>query len=124
LNDPLGETYHKLIQALQQREKRTGSQPTLVRDLKTEPGKGKGLLVVLDSHSDVLSASSLDSETIGFVGLITQGGNFPQKKLGGFDIRPGARVIKKIWDVIYGTLQFCNKNVIFFCKYGHLFLVT
>jgi hypothetical protein len=91
LNGPLGETYPKLIQALQQREKRTASQPTLVRDLKTEPGKGKGLLVVLDSHSDVLSASSLDSETVGFVGLITQGGNFPQKKLGGFDIRPGQK---------------------------------
>jgi hypothetical protein len=94
LNDPLGETYPKLIQALQQREKRTASQQILERNLKTEPGKGKGLLVVLDSHSDVLSASSLDSETIGFAGLLTLGGNFPQKKLGGFDIRPGARVIK------------------------------
>ncbi len=94
LNGLLGETYPKLNQALQQRERRTASQPTSVRDLKTEPGKGKGLLVILESHSDVLSASSLDEETIGFVGLITQGGNFPQKKLGGFDIRPGARVIK------------------------------
>ena len=84
----LGATYSNLIQNLQYLEKHK-VQEQLLGNLTTEPGKHKGLIVVLDSHSDVLSASSIDVETKGFVGLITQGGNFPQKNLGGFDITSG-----------------------------------
>ena len=83
-----GETYPQLIKNFQNVEK-SPKIKTTIDHLTTEPGKSKGLLVVLDSHSDSLSASSLDIETQGFIGLITQGGNFPQINLGGFGIKPG-----------------------------------
>jgi hypothetical protein len=83
-----GETYPEMIQTLQHMDRPTKFLKTTV-ELKTEPGMNKGLLVVLDSHSDILSASSIDEDKQGFVGLITQGGNFPQINVGGFDIKPG-----------------------------------
>ena len=84
----LGETYSQLITNIQTLD---GNSELIAKVGKpaTEPGQNKGLLVVLDLHSDILSASSVESETQGFVGLITQGGNFPQRNLGGFDIKPG-----------------------------------
>ena len=83
----VGETYPQLISKNLQTNPSEMQAATSIQ--KTEPGKNKGLLVVLDSHSDALSASSLDSETQGFFGLITQTGNFPQRNLGGFDIKAG-----------------------------------
>jgi hypothetical protein len=83
-----GETYPAMIETLQNMEKLTEFLKTHL-ELKTEPGMNKGLLVVLDSHSDILSASSIDEDKHGFVGLITQGGKFPQINAGGFDIKPG-----------------------------------
>jgi hypothetical protein len=83
-----GETYPEVILTLQQMEKPIEFLKTTA-ELKAEPGMNKGLLVVLDSHSDILSASSIDEDKHGFVGLITQGGKFPQINAGGFDIKPG-----------------------------------
>ena len=84
----LGETYPHLIQNIQTTVTNSGLNPLLGKQI-TEPGQSKGLLVVLDSHSNLYSASSIESETQGFIGIITQGGNFPQRNLGGFDIKPG-----------------------------------
>ena len=83
-----GQTYPQLIKTLQNKEKPSGLHlPIEIQN--TEPGKNKGLFVVLDLHSDILSTSSIDDDKQGFIGLITQGGNFPQVNVGGFDIKPG-----------------------------------
>ena len=84
----IGETYSQLITNLQNNEnfKETNFP---FESYDAEPGINKGLRLVLDSHSDILSASSLDSDTHGFVGLISQSGSYPQHNFGGFDIKPG-----------------------------------
>jgi hypothetical protein len=53
------------------------------------PGQNKGLLLMLDAHSDLFSASSVDSDYQGFIGLIHPKGAFPFTMLDGFKIRPG-----------------------------------
>jgi hypothetical protein len=94
----IGETYSRLIQNLQAIDK-----SALVKEVKnqpdsrifdhgepkTEPGKSKGLTVILDAHSNLFSASSVTLDTQGFVGLISNSGSFSQTSLGGFDIKPG-----------------------------------
>jgi hypothetical protein len=83
-----GETFPHLIEYLQNLKGSSEMESSFI-SYSSEPGKNKGLLVVLDSHSDMLSASSLDSNTQGFIGLISPTGSFPQINLGGFDIKPG-----------------------------------
>jgi hypothetical protein len=83
-----GELFSQLIENLQNMKGSLEMDPSVI-SYSTEPGKNNGLLVVLDSHSDMLSASSLDSNTQGFIGLISPTGSFPQINLGGFDIKPG-----------------------------------
>ena len=87
-----GGTYPQLIQTLQDMEKIIGIQNP-IESRKAEPGQNKGLFVILDSHSDIMTASSIDKDTQGFIGLVTQGGNFPQINVGGFDIKPGHKNI-------------------------------
>ena len=60
-----------------------GSEP------KSVSGIGKGLTLVLDAHTDLLSASSVAEDFKGFVGLISGKGDFPMVKSKGFFIRPG-----------------------------------
>ena len=81
--------YSNLIQNLQNLE----HFPSPAIKQNTEPGRTKGLFVVLDSHSDIMAASAVEKDTQGFIGLITQGGNFPQINVGGFDIKPGHKNI-------------------------------
>jgi hypothetical protein len=57
--------------------------------LKIEPGKSKGLTVILDAHSDFYSSTSFSSDTQGFTGQISKSGSFPQRSMGSFDINPG-----------------------------------
>lgn len=56
---------------------------------KVQPGQNKGLYIVLDAHSDLFSASSVDSDNQGFVGLVHPKGAFPFTVLDGFKITPG-----------------------------------
>jgi hypothetical protein len=56
---------------------------------KTNPGKNKGLVVMLDAHSDLLSAGSIDSDFRGFTAFIGSRGNFPLMSQEGIEIRPG-----------------------------------
>ena len=56
---------------------------------KVQPGQNKGLYLMLDAHSDLYSASSVDSDNEGFIGLIHPKGAFPFTMLEGFKIRPG-----------------------------------
>ena len=89
----IGKTYSRVIKNLQALEKfMSFVQPgTSFKDgkPKTEPGKSKGLTVILDAHSDLISASSVTMDTQGFAGMVSKSGTFSKKSLGSFDIRPG-----------------------------------
>lgn len=54
-----------------------------------QPGQNKGLYLVLDAHSDLFSASSVDSDYQGLIGLVHPKGAFPFTILDGFKISPG-----------------------------------
>lgn len=60
-----------------------GSEP------KTIPGKNKGLVLMLDSHSNRLSASSVDTDFRGFTTFIGSSESFPIMSQEGIEIRPG-----------------------------------
>ena len=89
----IGETYSMIIQNLQELHKSTFFNQDKASykngKLRTEPGKNKGLTIILDGHSDIVSASSVTSDTNGYIGLISKSGSFSQTLLGSFDIRPG-----------------------------------
>ena len=93
----IGETYSRIIQNLQDIEKsklpnqgKDQAKPNFKNgEPTTEPGKSKGLTVILDAHSDLVSASSVTLDTLGYVGLISKSGSFSQTSLGSFDIKPG-----------------------------------
>ena len=56
---------------------------------KSQFGVNKGLTVIMDAHSDILSAGSVDSSFQGFTGLISNSRCFPLIYQKGFQIRPG-----------------------------------
>ena len=68
----------------------SGEEPT------SQPGRSKGLVVLLDSHSDVLSEGSVDSDFDGFLGVINPSGSFPFTSYSGFDIRPGDSLVASV----------------------------
>ena len=57
-----------------------------------QPGQNKGLLIMLDAHSDLFSASSVDSDNEGFIGLIHPKGSYPFTMQEGFKITPGTKI--------------------------------
>ena len=90
------ETFSRLVQTLQENDKKKSFHKNSGNNIfsnsggpKSEPGKGKGLTVILDSHSDLFSASSVDLTTLGFTGFISPRGRFPQRILESFEIKPG-----------------------------------
>ena len=87
-------TYTNLIKELQLKDKLASFQyknisAILPMDFKTQPGKNRGLTVVLDSHSNLFSPGSNNADTNGFIGLVKPRGSFPQTAVGGFELRPG-----------------------------------
>ena len=60
-----------------------GNEPTTV------PSKNKGLVVMLDAHSDLLSVGSIDSDLQGFTAFIGPSGSFPLMSQRGIKVRPG-----------------------------------
>jgi hypothetical protein len=113
-----GKTYSGLIQRLQNKERYSVSNVNLEKE-NTEPGRNKGLFVVLDSHSDIMTASSIEKDTQGFIGLITQGGHFPQINVGAFDIKPGHKNIVALSATVINsgvelqTMNSSSRNCIF-----------
>jgi len=92
----IGETYTKMIQDLQESDRKISlNRGKLPSDYikngepKAQPGKSRGLTVVLDGHSDIISVGSVKNDTYGFLGLLQPSGSFPTTNLGAFDIRPG-----------------------------------
>jgi hypothetical protein len=55
----------------------------------TLPGRTKGLVLMIDAHSDLFAAGSVDTDYDGFLGLINPSGIFPQMVQEGFEIKPG-----------------------------------
>jgi amiloride-sensitive sodium channel len=91
-----GETYPKLVTKLQEADKNLsfgttkGLKQTLSdQDLEVIPGRNKGLVLMLDAHTDLLSPGSVDSDYEGFLGLISPKDSFPFIMQEGFEIRPG-----------------------------------
>ena len=87
-------TYTKLIKELQIMDQKMSFQhksisSTVHMDLKTQPGKSRGLTVVLDSHSNLFSPGSNNADTNGFIGLVKPRGSFLLTALDGFELRPG-----------------------------------
>ncbi len=64
------------------------------KEPKTLPGRSKGLVLVLDAHTDMFSAGSVESDFDGFAGYIGGNATFPLFSQGGFEIRPGTNLIK------------------------------
>lgn len=56
---------------------------------KVLPGQNKGLFLLLDAHADAFSASSVASDTEGFIALVHPKGSFPFTTLDGIKITPG-----------------------------------
>jgi hypothetical protein len=55
----------------------------------SELGKKKGLVILLDAHSDILSPGSVSSDFDGFSGVVGPKDSFPMIGYNGFEIKPG-----------------------------------
>jgi hypothetical protein len=89
-------TFSRLITNLQENDKKKSFDKNSINHnfsntggTRSEPGIRKGLTIILDAHTDIFSASSVDSDTQGFTGIISSGGSFPQRILRSFEIKPG-----------------------------------
>ena len=58
-------------------------------DMTPQPGLKKGLVVVLDAHSDLVSAGSVSDDFRGFVATIGSRNKFPMTSKGSTLLRPG-----------------------------------
>ncbi|XP_059085016.1 sodium channel protein Nach-like [Tigriopus californicus] len=56
---------------------------------KSKSGKFKGLTLVLDAHTDVVSAGTVSEDFQGFLGLVEENSQFPLVKERSFLIQPG-----------------------------------
>ena len=106
----VGDTYTKLINQLQNQDQALSFIKDKLplyyienQEPKTQPGKSKGLTVILDAHSDLFSGGSVGGDTNGFIGLIHPKGSFPLTSAGGFDIRPGHNNIVSISATVVNT---------------------
>jgi hypothetical protein len=91
-----GTTYPMLVKTMQNYDKANSySNSTLPTEFAekleptTIPGRNKGLVVILDAHSDLFAPSSVDGDVDGFIGIIGPTNSFPFMSQEGFDIRPG-----------------------------------
>jgi len=56
---------------------------------KTSSGRNKGLVLILDAHSNLFAPGSVDTNFNGFMGLISTSSSFPLMIQQGFEIRAG-----------------------------------
>ena len=88
--------YRKILQAMQNLDKKASFISSTVpsyyienNEPKTIPGKNKGLVLMLDAHSDWLAPGSMDGDFGGFTAFIESSGNFPFVSQKGWHIKPG-----------------------------------
>ena len=91
-----GETYPQLVKQLQDSDNNSSFTKSEVpkwyssnHEPTSLPGRNKGLVLILDSHSDMFSAGSVDSDFDEFMGLISPSDSFPLMNQEAFEIRPG-----------------------------------
>ena len=70
-------------------DKRYGADTSFQIDLKPEVGRFKGLTLVLDAHSDLLSERSVEDDSNGFLVGLTKSGEFPLMGQGTHLLKPG-----------------------------------
>ena len=91
-----GELYAKTIHSLQDfdnahsfSDSRLPTTYVEAHEPRPLPGRNKGLVIMVDAHTDLLAPGSIDSDFDGFVGVIGPRGSFPLMGIEGFEIRPG-----------------------------------
>jgi hypothetical protein len=89
-------TYREMLQSMQTADKNaaflSSSLPTYYiknDEPKTTPGRNKGLVLMLDAHSDWLAHGSVDGNYGGFTAFVESSGSFPLMNQGGLPIKPG-----------------------------------
>ena len=89
-------TYTKQLKYMQACDKRSALGSDTMpksyyqnKEPKTSPGRNKGLVLILDSHTDLLSPGSVDTNFNGFMGLINPTDSFPSMIQEGFEIKAG-----------------------------------
>ena len=55
----------------------------------TQPGQNKGLMLVLDAHTDKVSSGSVSDNFKGFITVVDDTDNYPLTERNGFLVRPG-----------------------------------
>ncbi len=90
------EVRDNLITKLQNNDKNTSfadsklpKKYVIAKEPKTIPGRNKGLVLMLDAHTDLFAENSVDSDYKGFIGLVSPSGSFPFTLQEGFEIKPG-----------------------------------
>jgi len=88
--------YRDMLQSMQASDKNTSflssNVPTYYvknGEPNTIPGRSKGLVLMLDAHSDWLAPGSMDGDFRGFTGFIESSGSFPLMSQEGLPIKPG-----------------------------------
>ncbi len=88
--------YRDKLQTLQTTDKKTSFISSTVpsyyvdnNEPKTIPGKKKGLILMLDAHSNWLEPGSIDGNLGGFSAFVESSGSFPLMSQGGLSIKPG-----------------------------------
>ena len=59
------------------------------KEPKSQPGQSKGLKLVLDSHSDLISPGTIFDDFKGFVTVVGDKSSFPLTKRTSFLLKPG-----------------------------------
>ena len=88
--------YTSILEDMQGKDKIASSHSSSVpvwylesNEPKTIPGKNKGLVLMLDANSNMLSTGSIDSDFRGFTAFIGSSGSFPLMSQEGIEVRPG-----------------------------------
>jgi len=66
-----------------------GHEPRPEIDMTTEIGKNRGLTLIIDAHSDILSPSTVQDDFEGFMSIVNSRSMFPSLFEKGFVVRPG-----------------------------------
>jgi hypothetical protein len=90
--------YRDTLQAMQITDKKNSFSssyhlPLQTQNSKSQAGAHKGLVVLLDAHSDWLVPGTFNEDFHGFTAIIQSSGSFPLMSQGGLLIRPGNKNI-------------------------------
>ena len=86
--------YRTMVNYMQQRDKNTSFDANkefqdLNDNIYPEPGKEKGLKVIIDAHSDMVSGGTVSDDFDGFYAIVSGRNQFPMTDQNSILIRPG-----------------------------------